>query len=399
MRELKALAKADGKGELKVFGLGGDRLAEEGAELLMHNRAFSVMGGPLEVISKIPLRRKLELALERELFAGRVPKLAILVDSGEINLRLASLLHFFGVPIVYFIPPKVWVWRHSRIEKIEQHVDLVLSILPFEEPIYRNWEIPFEYVGNPLLDELELAMSAAEARTKLGIDQERDVLAVFVGSRHSEVRHHSELFGQAVRRFIESLPQSAPKPLVLLPAAQAIEPELLTKSFEPWLKGTGAELKVVKGMSHECLCASRAALVKSGTSTLEAALFGAPMVLAYQSSKSSEWIYKHVVRYRGFVGLVNLFLARDAEAALGWGKPEQPVVPELILERCTPEQIAAALGEVYIEGPGRAQMKEQLARTRQLLQAPNESSPVRAAARACWRLSQQGPRARVEAAL
>ena len=95
--------------------------------------------------------------LEKASVRGPVRSIgAMLCDNGEINLRLASLLHFFGVPVVYFIPPKVWVWRHSRIEDIEHHVDLVLGILPFEEMIYRHWEIPFEYVGNPLIDEVDL---------------------------------------------------------------------------------------------------------------------------------------------------------------------------------------------------------------------------------------------------
>ncbi|MBI3544186.1 MAG: hypothetical protein HY075_13025, partial [Deltaproteobacteria bacterium] len=373
---------------------GGDRLADAGLELMLHNRELSVGGGPRELLSKIPLRHRLERQLEKRLFGGEKIDGALLCDNGEINLRLASLLHFFDVPVVYFIPPKVWVWRASRIEAIEQHVDLVLSILPFEEPIYRSWEIPFQYVGNPLVDEVDTKLSEEEAKLRLSISPERRVLAVFVGSRHSEVRHHARVFGQAVRKFLESLPAGERKPVVLLPAAQAIEPEALRASFAEALDGLDVDLKVVKGMSHECLRAARAAVVKSGTSTLEAALLGTPMVLAYASSRSTAWIYRNVVRYRGFVGLVNLFLADKAERAMGFEEAlPAPVVAELILERCTPELISSELTRVWRDGAERDGMLAQLARTRKLLapSGPGDPSPLKRAAGAAWELFSKPP--------
>ncbi len=383
LRELKKL-----RGDLTTFGLGGDKLAAEGTQLLMHNHEFSAGGGPLEVIALLPRRHRLERMLEERLFSGKPVHGAILCDNGEINLRLASLLHFFNVPIVYFIPPKVWVWRHSRIEVIEQHVDLVLSILPFEEPIYRNWEIPFKYVGNPLIDEVDMELTATMAKQHLGIEPARDVLTVFAGSRHNEVKYHAALFGAGIRKFLEALPAGEPKPLILLPAAPAIDVEMLRAAFSAEVSNAGCDVLVVKGKSHECLKAARAALVKSGTSTLEAALLNVPMILAYHSSKSSEWLYRHVVRYRGFVGLVNLFLAESPEAALGWvpkAKPV-PVVPELILEDCTAANIGSELAKIYFETPARHAMLKQLARTRSLLMPKEGASPLVAAAQATFDL-------------
>ncbi|MEW6057121.1 MAG: lipid-A-disaccharide synthase [Bdellovibrionota bacterium] len=380
IRELGTLVSGR---DLKVFGLGGDQLAAQGAQLMMHNREFSVGGGPLEVISKLPKRKKLEKLLEKRLFE-KLPDGAILVDNGEINLRLASMLHFFGVPVVYFIPPKVWVWRPERIELIAQHVKLVLSILPFERKIYEEWEVPFEYVGNPLVDEVSSSLTEAQAKELLGIDPRTEVLTVMPGSRHNEVRYHGDLFARAIAEFLEKLPPSQAKPVVVVPVAQAIEISEVEQVFQKHL----SNVKCVKGMSHECLRAARAALVKSGTSTLEAALLGTPMVLAYQSSRSSALFYRHVVRYRGFVGLVNLFLAEDSDAALGWGEKVSPTVPELILEECTPEKIRDELLRVYQEGPYRKKMERELARTRDLLLPPRESgtSPLKAAARAALKL-------------
>jgi lipid-A-disaccharide synthase len=381
LRELRAKAP-----ETRAFGLGGDRLEAEGVELLMHNRVFSVMGGPLDVLPKIGARRKLELLVEQRLFERRKPDLAILVDNGEINLRLAALLKYFGVPVIYFIPPKVWVWRSWRIEKIAQHVDLVLGILPFEEPIYREWEIPFRYVGNPLADEVPTNLDVAEAKRRLGLEPGRDVIAVLPGSRHSEIRHHVAPFSEALRKFAEGLPADR-RPVVAIAAAPAVDADALQADFARKMEGTGCEVRVYRGLSHECLKASRVALVKSGTSTLEAALLGVPMVLAYCSSRSSEWVYRHLVRYRGFVGMVNLFLAKRAASALGWEKTrEEPVVPEIILDKFSPEAIAIELRKFYDEGPAREKMLSELARARGLIAAPGGRSPLSAAAGAIWEL-------------
>jgi lipid-A-disaccharide synthase len=141
-------------------------------------------------------------------------------------------------------------------------------------------------------------------------------------------------------------------------------------------------------MSHDCLKAARVALVKSGTSTLEAALLGVPMVLAYRSSRSSEWVYRHIVRYRGFVGMVNLFLAKSAPAALGWEGREEPVVPELVLAKFSPDAIATELRKVYDDGPAREKMLKEFSRARGLIAAPGGRSPLSAAAGAIWGLIQ-----------
>lgn len=383
---LSELKKQAGE-SVTAFGLGGDRLRAEGVDLLMHNRDFSVMGGPLEVVSKLPRRRRLEGMLEKRLFEKR-PDGAILVDNGEINLRLASLLHFFDVPVVYFIPPKVWVWRHARIEDIAHHVSLVLSILPFEEPLYKEWNVPFRYVGNPLVDEVPAERREADAKRALGLAPERVALAVFPGSRHSEIRHHVELFSGALALFLGRLPPSEKRPEILIPIAPSLDAEAVRLAFgnrvpgARFVRGASADGRVSD--SHLCLAAARAALVKSGTSTLEAALLGVPHVLAYRSSRSSEWIYRYVVRYRGFVGMVNLFLCKPAESALGWGPPVGPVVPELILDKAKPEEVAEALHRVYVEGPERAEMLRRLAGARAMLAPPAElgTSPLGAAARA-----------------
>ncbi|GEM_PF-729308 len=381
----KVLERLRTHGSVNAFGLGGDALKHAGCKLMMHARDFSVMGGPLEVISKLPRRARLERELEKRLAKNR-PAGAVLVDNGEINLRLASLFHFFDVPVVYFIPPKVWVWRSSRIEKIADHVSLVLSVLPFEKEIYQNWEIPFEYVGHPIVDEAP-KISPHEAKNKLGLTENENVLAVFPGSRHSEVRYHIELFSEVLKRFTKGLSKELSAPTVVVPVPSTLNADEVQSGFESQLQGA-VQVRVAPGKNYETLAASRAALVKSGTSTLEAAFYCVPMVLAYRSSKMSEWAYRHVVRYRGLVGMVNLFLEKDSEKALGW-KPDEksnPVVEEFILDRCRPELIASSLLELYRDGPVREKQLGAFEQLHKRLFSPGHetTSPTELTAQAIW---------------
>jgi len=387
IQELKA-AKPD----ITTFGLGGNGLAKTGTELLMHNREFAGGGGPLEMISQILPRRRLKERLRSRLEQKR-PDGAILVDAGEINLKLAPVLRHFRIPTVYFIPPKVWVWRAGRLAAIAENVDLVLSILPFENRIYERRKIPFQYVGNPLLDEVPLRLTQAEAKVRLQIDPQQSVLTVLPGSRHHEIRWQLDFFAKSVKAFMEKLPESDPKPLVLIPAAPIIEPAQIAEAFCARLPGI--TVKVIKGQSHTCIKAARAAFIKSGTSTLEAALLQVPMILAYHFSSSAEWVYRHIVRYRGLVGLVNLFLEPDSDAALGIGNERpDPVVPEMILDRCKPELIAEKLIEIYRDGPARERMLKAFSRIPALLLPPPHlgKSPIQAAANAARDVFERRPR-------
>lgn len=375
--------------KVHFYGLGGDKLEKQNVELLMHNRKFSVMGGPLEVIGKLPLRRKLERTLEKRLLQKNTIA-AILVDNGEINLRLASLLKFLNIPVMYFIPPKVWVWRHSRIEKIKQHVDVVCTILPFEKEIYEAWEIHFEYVGNPLIDEMDLKLTRDDACKALGLDSKKQYVSVFPGSRFSELKYHVKLFSEALKLFSEKL-NSSEIPEILIPVASSMELDFVKSLFhsESQIKNLKIHFIKQEKASHFCLRVSRAAIIKSGTSTLEAAVYDVPMVLSYDSSAISKWMFKYIARYRGFIGMVNLFLVQPASDALGFTKVKPtPVVPELILEKCKPELIANELYNIYIEGNARTQMLANLTKAKEMLYPPQKlgKSPIAAVSEVFFKL-------------
>jgi lipid-A-disaccharide synthase len=374
---------------LKAYGLGGEKLVQEGITLLEHNKNFSVGGGPLEIISKVFLRSKFEQGVA-DFLSERKIKLAVLIDNGEINLRIASLFHFYGIPVVYYIPPKIWVWRFSRIEKIAQHCTKVLGILPFEEEIFKLWDVPFEYVGNPLLNEVDLNLTQSQAKLHLGISDKEPVLTMLPGSRKSEIKFHVPLFVEALKLFLQEIPKEK-WPRVIVPATQTLEANELEQEFKDEFQRVSLpEIKfnVVQGQSHYCLKAATVALIKSGTSTLEAALLGVPHLLVYKVSRSAHFVYRFIVRYSGFVGLVNLILAKDWKAALGVEGKEVPLVPELILNDANPERLAKELKELYLGDENQDKMRKAFARLPELL-FPSKfrnkgiGSPIEAAAESC----------------
>lgn len=369
--------------DVHSFGLGGELLQAAGMNLWMHSKQFSVGGGIFEVLSKWPLRSRLEKKTEQELLVGARSKIdvALLIDGGEINLRLAALFHFFKVPVLYFIPPKVWVWRSQRIFHLAQHAQKVLSILPFEEELYRETQIPFRYVGNPIAEQIDWEMSREQALARLNLPSSPsvDYFTVMLGSRHTEIQFHLHPFQETLQRFAEELKQRKEAlPHILVPVASTLDAEKMKRDFAQPLSERGLDVHVISGKSHECLKVSRAALVKSGTSTLEAACLGTPMVLAYRSSKSAEWLYRHVVRYRGYVGLVNLFLADHTLNALGLtAEPvEKPVVPEMILKKFHPQKIVDQLLNIYFNTDARHQMLENLKRVKSALKPEFKASEL-----------------------
>lgn len=361
---VEALKKLSGE-NVEVFGLIGTNLLAQGATALLETKEFSVGGGPLEVIGKLPKRMRLERLLEQRLSQKR-PDVALLVDNGEINLRLAALLHFFNIPVVYYIPPKLWVWRQKRIIPIAYHVKKVLSILPFEKPLYDEWEIPFQYVGNPLLDEVPTSPSRSASCKRLGIDESRNVVLVMLGSRHSEIRFHKKIFLDSLKRFHQKLEKEGneklKKPLYVFPLPATVNDPQLSFEIMEQCKANGMEALVLSGQSHDCMIVARAALIKSGTSTLEAAALECPMVVAYQSGLVARFFFHFILRYKDHVSLANLFLAHKKPAA----------VEEHILERCTVDNLSNGLFKVYVDGPFREKQLAALSKTRQLLQPPRE---------------------------
>lgn len=325
--------------ELRFFGMGGARLAAQGVDLIHGAHEISVMG-LTEVLPK--LRRILEVKRRLERAAGRRrPKVALLVDVPDFNLRLAVRLKKLGVKLAYYVSPMVWAWRSGRVRLISQVVDRMLCILPFEEPFYLRRGVQAKYVGSPVLEQLPQVAPAQQFRRELGLDPARPVLALLPGSRRSELDRLLPTLVEAAKRLCAERPSLQ----VVVPLAPAISPTEVSARFA----GSGLNPILIDGQAPRVVGASEVAVVASGTATLEAALMHRPLVVVYRVSPASYAVGRLLVRVP-HVSLVNLLLGRQ-------------VVPELLQGRMTSEAICSEVGKLWA-GPERERMLSGLSELR-----------------------------------
>lgn len=326
-RALTALAP-----RYRLTGMGGSEMRRAGVTLLAEPGAAAVVGFT-EAVRGLPAAWGLWRRLRRAVRTGR-PAALVLVDSPELNLRLAAVARRVGVPVVYFVPPQVWAWRAGRLRAIRERVSLVLATLPFEPALYRRAGIPVTFIGHPVLDAVAGAPTRETARAGLGLPDDAELVALLPGSRAAEVARMTPLLAAVAAR----LAAARPGLRFALPLASTVPAEWV----RPHL-AAGPPVQVIAGASHTVLRAADLALVTSGTATLEAALLGTPMVVCYRVSAVTERLVQLLVRVP-WIGLVNLILGRRA-------------VPELCRRRdATPERIAAeSLG--LLASPGARQVQ------------------------------------------
>ncbi len=321
MRELSARLP-----HARFYGMGGRRMREAGLEAAYDCREISVMGFA-EVVPKLfrilsVMRGLFRLAQQRR------PQLAILVDVPDFNLRLARKLKRLAIPVAYYISPTVWAWKPGRVKQIARDVDLMMCILPFEEAFYRERGVMARYVGNPVLDQVPAPASADDFRRRLSLDLERPTLALLPGSRKSELARVLPTMIAAA----EKLAAGRENLQVVLPVAPTLERDEVLRFF------AGSPLKptLVDGRAAEVVGASDAAIVCSGTASLEAGLMLRPFVIVYRVTLLTALIVKLLVKV-AHVGLVNLILGRR-------------LVPELLQFDFTADRVAHEIGR-YLEDP------------------------------------------------
>jgi len=311
LEELRALRPS-----VRAFGVGGPRLRAAGLEALYQAEELSVMGIG-EVLPRIPRILAILRGVARAA-AARRPGAALLVDGPDFNLRLAERLRPLGVRIVYYVSPTIWAWRRGRARKIARLVDRMLCILPFEESFYAGTGVSARFVGHPLAE--RPAPEAAERyRERLGLAAGRTTVALLPGSRRSEVKR---LFARMLDA-AERIRARHPDAQFVVPVASTVPEEVL----RPFLAAHATlPVRVVAGRADEAVGASDAALIKSGTATLEAALMLRPMVVVYRLSWLSYLVARLLVRIADFA-LVNLLAGRR-------------LVPELLQREASPERMA-----------------------------------------------------------
>ncbi|NND66966.1 MAG: lipid-A-disaccharide synthase, partial [Halioglobus sp.] len=279
--------------DLVVEGVGGPRLAAEGLASIFPLERLAV-NGLVEPLGRLPelLARRRSLARR---FTTDPPDLFLGIDAPDFNLGLAARLRNNGVPTAQLVSPSVWAWRPHRVRGIARAVDRVFCLLPFEPGFYTEHGVTAEFVGHPLAEELAAPPTRAAARKELGLSAAAPVLALLPGSRAGEVARLLPDFLATVALLRERLPGLE----VVLPAASPERAAQLT----PRLDGSGVQL--VRGSAHLAMAAADSVLVASGTATLEAALLGRPMVVAYRMHPLSYRILRRMLRV-SHVALPNL---------------------------------------------------------------------------------------------
>ena len=299
-----------------IFGLGGQRLMAGGGELLADYRGLAVTG-LVEAIRVLP---KSLSTFNRLVEAARTekPNALVLIDFPDFNFRLAAAVKKLGVPIIYYISPQLWAWRQSRMKVMKRLVDRVLVIFPFEEQIYRNAGVPVQFVGHPLVDLARAQEPKDSFLGEVGLDPERPIVALLPGSRPNEVERLLPIIRDAVAKIAAELPEAQ----FVIARAPSLDDRLFSST-----KWTGARPVEVLARTDDVLAISDMAITASGTATVQAALHGRPMVVVYRLSPLTYRLGRRFLLVE-HVAMVNLIAGRR-------------IVPELIQDDCTAENIAA----------------------------------------------------------
>ncbi len=340
--------------DLDVFGLGGDRLEQQGVRLVAHTRDLAVVG-LVEVLRHLRRLRAVFHSVLDEVDRER-PALAVLVDYPDFHLRLARELRRRDVPVVYFVSPQVWAWRRGRVRAIRDSVAHMIVIFPFEEELYRRAGVEVTFVGHPLVDLVTPAPDPTSLLRACGLDPARPVLAVLPGSRPQEVAHNLPPIAAALRRIAAQRPDVQP--------ALAVAPGLDGALFDRPLQ----DLRAARvRQTHALMSCSQAGIVASGTATVEAALLGLPMVVVYRLSPVTYALGRPFVRVP-YYAMANLIAGRL-------------IVKELIQKNFRPEPVALEALRLIEDKAYRTQIAAGLAEVRSRLGPPGASARAAAIVR------------------
>lgn len=352
VRELESLAAPRG---IEIRGIGGDALAAGGARLAAHVSQTGVIGF-WEVAKRARFFSRLLRTLSRELEEWR-PDALVTVDYPGLNLRLARRARALGIPAVHWVCPQVWAWRRDRIPKIAASLDRLIALFPFEPALFEGTGLDVKFSGHPLVD--QIAGFAREAHPPLPWGEGARI-ALFAGSRPNEVRRllPDILAGAALAE------ETIGPCTFLLPAPDEVRAADIRAGLAA-AKRRPRDARVVSGRSRQVLAEARAAVVKSGTSTLEAALLGCPHALVYRVSGTTYRIMRRLLVGVKHIGLPNIVAGRT-------------VCPELIQDDVSPERIRDELVALAADGPRREAQLSAFAGIREKL--GGEGATARAAA-------------------
>lgn len=343
--------------DLACFGVGGPALRDAGVEIIVDAAALAVVG-----ITEVAVKARAladALGRVRRALARRRPGLLVLIDLPDFNLMVAATARRLGIPVLYYIGPQIWAWRPGRIRQIARRVDHMAVILPFEAPLYRRHGVPVTFVGHPLMDAAPPPGVEPKGAPRVGL---------LPGSRDREIeRHLPEMLAAA-----EAVARQRPDVRWTVSIAPGVDPAFVHRIIAA--ADPTVSLETASGGVRDILARSTLVVAASGTVTLEAAVAGTPTVIVYKVSALSYRLGRALIRVP-FIGLANLIAGA-------------PVVPELIQDQVTGENIAGHVLALLQNPARRRAMRTALARVRQRLGPPGADERVAAIA---WRMLTAGP--------
>ena len=343
IRELK---KKDASADIRCWG--GDKMEAAGATLVKHYKELAFMGF-LEVIKNLGTILK-NIKFCKEDILQYEPTVIILIDYPGFNLRIAKWAKQQGIRVIYYISPQVWAWKENRVKLIKECVDKMLVILPFEKDFYAKWNYKVEYVGHPLVEVVDrflLSVDREELLATINDQRTTGTIALLPGSRQQEILKKLPIMLEVAKHF--------PEYQFVVAKAPGLE-----DSFYAGLLAPYKNVSSVVNKTYELLVRSKAALVTSGTATLETALFAVPEVICYKGSAFSYQIAKRLIKIK-FIGLVNLIM-------------DKPVVKELIQDELTVENLKVELNLLLTDETRLQQLKEDYTALKNLLSKGGHAS-------------------------
>lgn len=300
IKELRAVQPA-----INIFGIGGDKMIEEGMNISFHINKLSFLGF-VEVVRHLSFIKKVQREILKLVKLKKITT-AVLIDYPGFNLSIAKKLKALGLKIIYYISPQIWAWGSSRIEKIRSNIDKMLVIFPFEETLYKNNNVPVEFVGHPMLERIAVHkyLSKAELIKKYNLDDQKEILLLLPGSRKHEVEKIFPAEIEAAAKLSREFNLQ-----VVIASAQNMNTEIF-RNLSSLENYTIVKENIFDFMNH-----SKFGIIKSGTATLEAGLHQLPMIIVYKTTWITYLIGKNLVKLES-IGLVNIL-------------SEEKIIPELI---------------------------------------------------------------------
>jgi lipid-A-disaccharide synthase len=336
---------------VRHVGIGGARMQKEGLKPLFPFARFNVMGF-VEVLGHLSFFLKVEMKL-RYFFQTEKPDLAILVDYPGFNLRIANLADNMRIPVLYYICPQFWAWKHERVFKLRNSVRHVACILPFEQELLDIHNVAATYVGHPIAEEISFELDRHQFAHFYGLDPHKQWLGFLPGSRDDEVRRMLPVLLETAKSF------DPDKYEFLISKALTVTHSLFMDICESsGLKG----LRVIDGYRYEMMKYSSLLAGTSGTATLEAAYIGTPMVICYKAAPLSYLIGRHLVRIKR-IGLPNIVLDMD-------------LLPELVQGTCTTPGIKREMNAFLDDSRKMDSVKRELSHLRSILSSPRTSEEM-----------------------